>query len=190
MPLQVWDIAMEREPLHTIAVHEHLRPRLQFLYENDLVFDKFHVRARRAPAALFLHVALPPPPTPSTHPTTPLLRVAQVSCSGDGKRVVMGTYSNGFKIVDTAAGTVHMGDLTRDATGPGAVAAPVARPVGEEEAADESGSRAAAGAPATTFRPAVSDEELGKKVLHYAWHPHEDCIAVAGRSSLFIYNGV
>ena len=35
---------MEREPLHTIAVHEHLRPRLQFLYENDLVFDKFHVR--------------------------------------------------------------------------------------------------------------------------------------------------
>ena len=178
---------MEREPLHTIAVHEHLRPRLQFLYENDLVFDKFHVRApaRRYPPPNF---PLPSPPFPFLRRATPLC--AQVSCSGDGKRVVMGTYSNGFKIVDTAAGTAHMGDLTRDATGPGAVAAPVARPVGEEEAADESGSRAAAGAAATTFRPPISDEELGKKVLHYAWHPHEDCIAVAGRSSLFIYNGL
>ena len=98
----------------------------------------------------------------------------------------MGTYSNGFKIVDTAAGTAHMGDLTRDAVGPGAVAAPVARPMGDEEVADENGSRAGGG---TTFRPPMGDEELGKKVLHYAWHPHEDCIAVAGRSSLFIYTG-
>ena len=66
---------------------------------------------------------------------------------------------------------------------------PVPRPAGEEEAADEGGSRAAAADAATTFRPPMSDEELSKKVLHYAWHPHEDCIAVAGRSSLFIYNG-
>ncbi len=97
----------------------------------------------------------------------------------------MGTYSNAFKIVDTAAGTAHTGDLTRDAVGPGAVSPPLPRPVGEEEATDEGGARVGA----TTFRPPMSDEELGKKVLHYAWHPHEDCIAVAGRSSLFIYNG-
>jgi len=181
---------MEREPLHTIAVHEHLRPRLQFLYENDLVFDKFHVRWDYAsPPCLNAPHLFPRGRKKSPHARSHPPARAQVSCSGDGKRVIMGSYSNGFKIVDTAAGTAHMGDLTRDAVGPGTVAAPVPRPAGEEEAADEGGSRAAAADAATTFRPPMSDEELGKKVLHYAWHPHEDCIAVAGRSSLFIYNG-
>jgi serine/threonine-protein phosphatase 2A regulatory subunit B len=43
MSLKVWDLAMERQPLLTLHVHEELRPRLCDLYENDSIFDKFDV---------------------------------------------------------------------------------------------------------------------------------------------------
>lgn len=112
----------------------------------------------------------------------------QVSCSGDGKRVIMGTYNNSFKIVDTEARSAHLGDLSRD-NASGSVAPPLPRPLGGEDVADEGAGGGAGGGGGTTYRPPMSDAELSKKVLHYSWHPHEDCVAVAGRSSLFIYNG-
>jgi serine/threonine-protein phosphatase 2A regulatory subunit B len=34
---------MERQPIKTIPIHEHLRPRLCDTYENDSIFDKFEV---------------------------------------------------------------------------------------------------------------------------------------------------
>jgi len=41
MTLKLWDLSMEREPLRTVKIHEHLRSRLCDLYENDCIFDKF-----------------------------------------------------------------------------------------------------------------------------------------------------
>lgn len=34
---------MEARPVHTLPIHEHLRPKLVDLYENDCIFDKFEV---------------------------------------------------------------------------------------------------------------------------------------------------
>ena len=98
----------------------------------------------------------------------------------------MGTYNNAFKIVDTAARTVHMGDLSRD-NASGAVAPPVARQLGDEDAASETPTLS--GYAAQPYRPLMTDFELNKKAMHYSWNPNEDCVAVAGRSSLFIYTG-
>ncbi|XP_057837624.1 serine/threonine protein phosphatase 2A 55 kDa regulatory subunit B beta isoform isoform X2 [Cryptomeria japonica] len=41
MTLKLWDINMESRPVATFKVHEHLRPKLCDLYENDSIFDKF-----------------------------------------------------------------------------------------------------------------------------------------------------
>ena len=41
MTLKLWDLAMEREPVRTVRIHEHLRTRLCELYENEWIFDKF-----------------------------------------------------------------------------------------------------------------------------------------------------
>jgi serine/threonine-protein phosphatase 2A regulatory subunit B len=41
LTLKVWDVAMERKPLRTIPIHDHLRGKLCDLYENDCIFDKF-----------------------------------------------------------------------------------------------------------------------------------------------------
>uniref|UniRef100_M8BNQ1 Serine/threonine-protein phosphatase 2A 55 kDa regulatory subunit B n=1 Tax=Aegilops tauschii TaxID=37682 RepID=M8BNQ1_AEGTA len=37
----LWDLNMDSGPVSTFQVHEHLRPRLCDLYENDSIFDKF-----------------------------------------------------------------------------------------------------------------------------------------------------
>jgi serine/threonine-protein phosphatase 2A regulatory subunit B len=39
--LKVWDVNMESEPVAIYNVHEHIRPKLYELYENDIIFDKF-----------------------------------------------------------------------------------------------------------------------------------------------------
>lgn len=41
LTIKVWDTHMESRPVHTFSVHEHLRPKLCDLYENDCIFDKF-----------------------------------------------------------------------------------------------------------------------------------------------------
>ncbi|XP_073035092.1 serine/threonine protein phosphatase 2A 55 kDa regulatory subunit B beta isoform-like [Primulina eburnea] len=41
MTLKLWDINMDSGPITTFQVHEHLRPKLCDLYENDSIFDKF-----------------------------------------------------------------------------------------------------------------------------------------------------
>ena len=41
MALRLWDVAMPREPVRVVNVHEHLRPHLCELCDNEHVFDKF-----------------------------------------------------------------------------------------------------------------------------------------------------
>ncbi|KAF8092725.1 hypothetical protein N665_0402s0016 [Sinapis alba] len=41
MTLKLWDINMDSGPVATFQVHEHLKPKLCDLYENDSIFDKF-----------------------------------------------------------------------------------------------------------------------------------------------------
>jgi serine/threonine-protein phosphatase 2A regulatory subunit B len=43
LTVKVWDVAMDSRPVYTLPVHEHLRPKLCDLYENDCIFDKFEV---------------------------------------------------------------------------------------------------------------------------------------------------
>ncbi|KAF3437006.1 hypothetical protein FNV43_RR19759 [Rhamnella rubrinervis] len=42
MNLKLWDINMNSSPVATYKVHEHLRPKLCELYDNDCLFDKFN----------------------------------------------------------------------------------------------------------------------------------------------------
>jgi serine/threonine-protein phosphatase 2A regulatory subunit B len=41
LTLKIWDTHMESKPVKSINIHEHLRPKLCDLYENDCIFDKF-----------------------------------------------------------------------------------------------------------------------------------------------------
>lgn len=41
MTIKIWDINMEKKPVRTIHMHDHLQNKLCDLYENDCIFDKF-----------------------------------------------------------------------------------------------------------------------------------------------------
>jgi serine/threonine-protein phosphatase 2A regulatory subunit B len=41
LSLKIWDVNMENKPVATYHVHDHLKPKLCDLYENDAIFDKF-----------------------------------------------------------------------------------------------------------------------------------------------------
>nr|XP_043606705.1 serine/threonine protein phosphatase 2A 55 kDa regulatory subunit B beta isoform-like [Erigeron canadensis] len=41
MNLKLWDMRMATSPVVTYKIHEHLRPKLSDLYNNDAIFDKF-----------------------------------------------------------------------------------------------------------------------------------------------------
>lgn len=41
--IKIWDVNKESEPIKVFNVHEHLRPKLYELYENDNIFDKFEL---------------------------------------------------------------------------------------------------------------------------------------------------
>ncbi|KAF5190804.1 Serine/threonine protein phosphatase 2A regulatory subunit B beta isoform [Thalictrum thalictroides] len=41
MNLKLWDLNMDSSPVATFKIHEHLRPKLSDLYNNDSIFDKF-----------------------------------------------------------------------------------------------------------------------------------------------------
>ena len=41
LTLKLWDVAMEREPVHTYRIHDFLCPHLAELYDNECIFDRF-----------------------------------------------------------------------------------------------------------------------------------------------------
>lgn len=45
MSVYIWDVRKQDKPVNSIDVHEHLRPALEDLYQNDCIFDKFNLRS-------------------------------------------------------------------------------------------------------------------------------------------------
>ncbi|KAF7806066.1 serine/threonine protein phosphatase 2A 55 kDa regulatory subunit B beta isoform-like isoform X1 [Senna tora] len=41
MNMKLWDMRMDSSPIAVFKIHEHLRPRLHELYNDDYIFDKF-----------------------------------------------------------------------------------------------------------------------------------------------------
>lgn len=110
-----------------------------------------------------------------------------MASSYDGSRVMTGGYNATFKMFDVRRGTETTGDLLRNKDGmvsaPTVGRVPATPPLGWHSLG-EGGEE-----PPVPGEPWLK-EHVRRKVLHFCWHPFEECVAVAGRSSLFIYNGV
>lgn len=149
---------METRPVKTIQIHEHLRPKLGDLYENDCIFDKFecvissdgkyfatgsyhnyfHVydRTGRNDVCVEATNAPPPPPSPPH------------SSKSSGSR--------GAKQTTTSAPqNSNNGPLS--GTNPKIV----------------------------TDTNLI---DFSRKTMNLAWHPHESILAVCGANNLYIYN--
>jgi serine/threonine-protein phosphatase 2A regulatory subunit B len=148
---------MEREPVKTIPIHEHLRPRLCDTYENDSIFDKFEVvfsgDAKNVMTGSYNNNFMIYP-----------------SEEGKDTEVVLQADKSAFK-----AKKVGIPTPMNTASSPG---------TGKD---GKKGSRAnspAGGAQRMRKETDADQIDFNKKILHMSWHPQEDSIAIAATNNV------
>lgn len=161
---------MENRPVKTVSLHDYLRPMLYDLYNSDTIFDKF-----------------------------------EVCCSPDGKSVATGSYrlvnslfirdnlfyllllhSNQLKIFHQDARGLRNVDLPKTIVEGDTLSPNQAMDTGNNEVYTQM-ERLKLKDRKHSAKSAQAEVKLDEKVLHCAWHPSSNTIAVAGKSGLCLY---
>lgn len=152
---------MERTPVKTIPIHEHLRPRLCDTYENDSIFDKFEVvfsgDAKNVMTGSYNNNFMIYPSDPEKD-----------------TEVVLQADKSAFKAKKVGIPT-PMNSSTS--------------PTGGKKGGSRAGSPAAgaAGQGQRMRKETDADQiDFNKKILHMSWHPFEDSIAIAATNNVSI----
>ena len=164
LTVKIWDVNMERQPVKTIPIHEHLRPRLCDTYENDSIFDKFEVvfsgDAKNVMTGSYNNNFM-------IYPSDPDKEV----------EVVLQADKSAFKAKKVGVPTPINSSISPTVTNGG----------------KKGGSRAgspAAGTPGQGGRMKKETDadqiDFNKKILHMSWHPFEDSIAIAATNNVSI----
>lgn len=151
---------MERTPIKTIPIHEHLRPRLCDTYENDSIFDKFEVvfsgDAKNVMTGSYNNNFMIYPSDPDKD--TEVVLQADKSAF-KAKKVGIPTPMNSST---SPTGTGKKGGSRAGSPAAGAVGA--GQRMRKETDADQI--------------------DFNKKILHMSWHPFEDSIAIAATNNV------
>jgi serine/threonine-protein phosphatase 2A regulatory subunit B len=155
---------MERQPVKTIPIHEHLRPRLCDTYENDSIFDKFEVvfsgDAKNVMTGSYNNNFMIYPSDPDKE-----------------MEVVLQADKSAFK-----AKKVGVPTPINSATSP-------TNATTNKKGSSRAGSPAAgagAGGQGGRMRKETDADQIdfNKKILHMSWHPFEDSIAIAATNNV------
>ncbi|OQO04176.1 Protein phosphatase PP2A regulatory subunit B [Cryoendolithus antarcticus] len=161
LTVKIWDVNMERQPVKTIPIHEHLRPRLCDTYENDSIFDKFEVvfsgDAKNVMTGSYNNNFMIYP-----------------SEEGKDTEVVLQADKSAFK-----AKKVGIPTPMNAGTSPGA-----------KDGKKSRGSSPAGGAQRMRKETDADQIDFNKKILHMSWHPQEDSIAIAATNNLFVFSAL
>jgi serine/threonine-protein phosphatase 2A regulatory subunit B len=157
LTVKIWDVNMERQPVKTIPIHEHLRPRLCDTYENDSIFDKFEVvfsgDGKNVMTGSYNNNFM-------IYPSDPEKEV----------EVVLQADKSAFKAKKVGVPTPINSSTSPTANG-----------------GKKNGSRAGspAGAGQRMRKETDADQiDFNKKILHMSWHPFEDSIAIAATNNV------
>ncbi|KAM1118421.1 hypothetical protein ACFX2B_042138 [Malus domestica] len=165
MTLKLWDINMDSGPVATFQVHEHLRPKLCDLYENDSIFDKFECCLSGDGHRV------------ATGSYSNLFRV--FGCSeGSIEATTLEASKNPLRrqVQTPARPSRSLGNLRRVLRRGMCFHCNINGADNSGADADNSG----ADANGNSF-------DFTTKLLHLAWHPSEDLIACAASNSLYMY---
>lgn len=164
LTVKIWDVAMERQPVKTIPIHEHLRPRLCDTYENDSIFDKFEVvfsgDAKNVMTGSYNNNFMIYPSDPDKE-----------------TEVVLQADKSAFKAKKVGVPT------------PINSTSPTSTNSGGKKGNSRAGSPAAgAGGQGGRMRKETDADQIdfNKKILHMSWHPFEDSIAIAATNNVSI----
>ena len=151
---------MERTPIKTIPIHEHLRPRLCDTYENDSIFDKFEVvfsgDAKNVMTGSYNNNFMIYPSDPEKD-----------------TEVVLQADKSAFKAKKVGIPTPMNSSTSPTGTGKKGVSragSPAAGAVGQGQ----------------RMRKETDADQIdfNKKILHMSWHPFEDSIAIAATNNV------
>lgn len=110
--------------------------------------------------------------------------------SGDGSHFLSASYNNFFHIYDRTGGATYI-EASKEV--PRSTATPSRRQGAAAAAVPAKGLAAKPSARKSKPLPApvnVDNLDFSKKVLHLAWHPQENVVAVAGLNNLYIYSAL
>ena len=162
LTVKIWDVAMERTPVKTIPIHEHLRPRLCDTYENDSIFDKFEVvfsgDAKNVMTGSYNNNFMIYPSDPERE-----------------TEVVLQADKSAFKQKKIGVPT-PINSATSPTNGPTS-----------KKGNSRAGSPAAgAGGQGGRMKKETDADQIdfNKKILHMSWHPFEDSIAIAATNNV------
>lgn len=145
---------MERQPVKTINIHEHLRPKLCDTYENDSIFDKFEVvfsgDAKNVMTGSYNNNFMIYP-----------------SEEGKDTEVVLQADKSAFKAKKVGIPTPMNSSAS---PGAGKKGSRAASPAG--------------GAQRMRKETDADQIDFNKKILHMSWHPQEDSIAIAATNNV------
>ncbi|KAL9061242.1 MAG: hypothetical protein Q9206_000637 [Seirophora lacunosa] len=165
LTVKIWDVNMERTPVKTIPIHEHLRPRLCDTYENDSIFDKFEVvfsgDAKNVMTGSYNNNFMIYPSDPEKE-----------------MEVVLQADKSAFKAKKVGVPTPI------NPSG-------AANGQGNKKASSRAGSPAAgiSGQGGRMRKETDADQiDFNKKILHMSWHPFEDSIAIAATNNVSAVN--
>ena len=162
LTVKIWDVAMERAPVKTIPIHEHLRPRLCDTYENDSIFDKFEVvfsgDAKNVMTGSYNNNFMIYPSDPERE-----------------MEVVLQADKSAFKAKKVGIPTpINSSTSPTNASG---------GKKGNSRAGSPAGGVAGQGG---RMRKETDADQIdfNKKILHMSWHPFEDSIAIAATNNV------
>ncbi|KAF2237972.1 protein phosphatase-like protein pp2a regulatory subunit B [Viridothelium virens] len=168
LTVKIWDVNMERQPVKTIPIHEHLRPRLCDTYENDSIFDKFEVvfsgDAKNVMTGSYNNNFMIYPS--ETEKDTEIVLQADKSAF-KAKKVGVPTPMNS---ATSPTGSTNSKKGNSRANSPAAGAGGQGGRMRKETDADQI--------------------DFNKKILHMSWHPSEDSIAIAATNNLFVFSAL
>ncbi|KAK4131975.1 protein phosphatase 2A regulatory subunit PR55 [Trichocladium antarcticum] len=164
LTVKIWDVNMERQPIKTIPIHEHLRPRLCDTYENDSIFDKFEVvfsgDGKNVMTGSYNNNFM-------IYPSDPEKEV----------EVVLQADKSAFKAKKVGVPTPINSSTSPTANG--------------KKGGSRAGSPAAPGQGQRMRKETDADQiDFNKKILHMSWHPFEDSIAIAATNNLFVFSAL
>ncbi|RYP23964.1 hypothetical protein DL765_000850 [Monosporascus sp. GIB2] len=161
LTVKIWDVNMERQPVKTIPIHEHLRPRLCDTYENDSIFDKFEVvfsgDAKNVMTGSYNNNFMIYPSDPEKE-----------------TEVVLQADKSAFKAKKVGIPTPINSSTSPSATN------------GGKKGGSRAGSPGAGAGQGQRMRKETDADQIdfNKKILHMSWHPFEDSIAIAATNNV------
>ena len=160
LTVKIWDVNMERQPVKTIPIHEHLRPRLCDTYENDSIFDKFEVvfsgDGSNVMTGSYNNNFMIYPTDPETE-----------------TEVVLQADKSAFKAKKVGVPTPINSTSPTNSTS-------------SKKGGSRAGSPAGGVGQGARMRKETDADQIdfNKKILHMSWHPFEDSIAIAATNNV------